>query len=139
MASIVIGVLQRRGLARAMVVHGHDATDELVTSGPSTVWELRDGAVTEYEVHPGDLGLATVAAEQIRGGGEIDNAAIAHRVFAGEPGPYRDIISLNAAAGLVVGGVAADLSAGLELARASIDTGAAASALANLVRVSAEP
>lgn len=137
MASVVIGVLQQRGAARAMVVHGHDATDELVTTGPSTVWELRDGAVSEYVVDPADLGLGTVSPEQVKGGGEVDNAAIAHRVFAGEAGPYRDIITLNAAAGLVVGGVAADLAAGLDQARAAIDSGAAARALADLVRVSA--
>jgi len=129
MAPVLIAVLQRRNLARAMVVNAHDRTDELVTTGPTTVWELRDGTVEEHVVHPEDLGLAVVDADAIRGGDEQANAVIARRVFAGETGPYRDIVMLNAAAGLVVGGAVDSLSAGIERAGAAIDAGAAAAAL----------
>jgi anthranilate phosphoribosyltransferase len=124
-APTAIGVLQRREMTRAMVVHGHDGMDELTLTGPSTVLELRDGEVHEYEVDPAALGLRVVPAAEVAGGDASANAAIARRVLAGEAGPYRDIVLLNAAAGLVVGGAAADLATGLELARASIDGGKA--------------
>lgn len=138
-APVVIGVLQRRDFEQAMVVHGHDGTDELITSGCSTVWELRDGKIEEYEIAPADFGLTEVAAAEVAGGDEQVNAAIARRVFGGEPGPYRDIICLNAAAGLVVGGAAASLAEGLEQAAAAIDDGSATRVLDDLIRVSNEP
>lgn len=138
MAPVVVGVLQQRGFERAMVVHGHDQTDELVTSGPSTIWELRDGAVEQYEISPADLDLAQVDAELVKGGDNVANAAIARRVFAGEAGPYRDIVLLNAAAGLVVSGTVENLAGGLAAAATSLDSGAAASALERLVQVSNE-
>lgn len=138
MAPTVVGVLQARGLERAMVVHGRDGMDELTLTGPSTVFELRDGEVHEYELDPADLGLAVVPAEAIRGGDEHTNADLARRVLGGEQGPYRDIVTLNAAAGLVVGGAAQTLADGLEAARASIDKGLAAATLQRLVELSAE-
>jgi anthranilate phosphoribosyltransferase len=137
-APTVIGVLQRRGLQRAMVVHGSDGMDELTLTGPSTVLELRDGAVQRYEVDPAELGLAVVPPAAVAGGDEHANAGIAQRLLDGEPGPYRDIVTLNAAAGLVVGGAAASLADGLEAARASIDSGKARAALETLVRVAGE-
>jgi anthranilate phosphoribosyltransferase len=136
-APTVIGVLRRRGLVRAMVVHGHDGMDELTLTGPSTVQELRDGDVREYEVDPAALGLTVVAPADVAGGDGAANAAIARRVLAGEPGPYRDIVLLNAAAGLVVGGAAGDLAEGVELARASIDGGKAQAVLATLAAATA--
>jgi anthranilate phosphoribosyltransferase len=138
MAPVVVGVLAARGLERAMVVHGNDGMDELTLTGPSTVFELRDGQVREYELDPADLGLTVVDAEAIRGGDERVNAELARRVLACEAGPYRDIVTLNAAAGLVVGGAAQSLADGLELARASIDKGLAAATLERLVELSSE-
>ena len=135
MAPTVIGVLQARGAPRAMVVHGHDGMDELTTTGPSTVHELRDGSVRTYELDPADLGLAVVTAEDVKGGDPDTNAALAKRVFGGEQGPYRDIITLNAAAGLWVAGGVDDLAAGLAQARASIDEGQAQAALDTLIAV----
>jgi anthranilate phosphoribosyltransferase len=136
MAPTVVGVLQARGLERAMVVHGNDGMDELTLTGASTVFELRDGEVREYELDPAELGLTVVDAEAIKGGDAEANAALATRVFAGESGPYRDIVLLNAAAALVVGGVVDAIGDGLDAARASIDSGKAAAALDTLVRVS---
>src|SRR3954447_15410532 len=101
-APTVIGVLQRRGMARAMVVHGSDGMDELTLTGPSTVLELRDGDVRRWELDPAELGLAVVPPAAVAGGDEHVNAGIARRLLDGEPGPYRDIVTLNAAAGLVV-------------------------------------
>jgi len=136
MAPTVIGVLQQRGAPRAMVVHGHDGMDELTITGRSTVWEIRDGDVQHYDLDPRDLGIEVIDLDQIAGGDAAANAAIAHRVFAGEAGPHRDIVTLNAAAGLLVGGVVDDLAAGLAQARQSIDSGGAAAALDRLVAVS---
>lgn len=136
MAPTVIGVLQSRGAPRAMVVHGHDGMDELTTTGASTVHELRDGTVRTYELDPADLGLPVVTADEVKGGDPATNAAVAARVLAGEVGPYRDIVTLNAAAGLWVAGRVDDLMAGIELARASIDEGQAKAALDALIEVS---
>jgi anthranilate phosphoribosyltransferase len=139
MAPTVVGVLQARGLERAMVVHGHDGMDELTLTGVSTVFELRDGEVNEYEFDPASVGLSVVDAEAIKGGDAAANAALAARVFGGEPGPYRDIVLLNAAAGLVVAGVADSIKEGLEAARASIDGGSASAVLERLISVSNAP
>lgn len=135
LAPTVLGVLRSRGSPRALVVHGHDGMDELTTTGPTTVHELHDGEVRTFELQPGDVGLPVVDAAQIRGGDPATNAAIARRVFAGEPGPYRDIVVLNAAAGLWVAGIVDDLAAGVEAAAAAIDGGRAAAALERLVEV----
>jgi anthranilate phosphoribosyltransferase len=133
MAPTVIGVLQARGAPRAMVVHGHDGMDELTTTGASTVHELRDGTVRTYELDPADLDLPVVSVDDVRGGDASTNAELARRVLDGEQGPYRDIVTLNAAAGLWVAGRVDDLSAGLSLARASIDQGNARVALDTLI------
>jgi anthranilate phosphoribosyltransferase len=135
MAPTVIGVLQGRGAPRAMVVHGHDDMDELTTTGPSTVHELRDGRVHTYELDPARLGLPVVAVEDVKGGDAATNAAIAKRVLSGEQSPYRDIVVLNAAAGLLVGGRVDDLATGVDQARESIDEGRAQNALDGLIAV----
>jgi anthranilate phosphoribosyltransferase len=137
MAPTVVGVLQQRGAPRAMVVHGSDGMDELTITGRSTVWELRDGDVSQYHLDPRDLGLAIVDIDQLKGGDAAANARIAREVFEGEPGPCRDIVALNAAAGLVVAGTAGDMAEGLALACSAIDEGRAATALDRLVEVSA--
>ncbi len=134
-APLVMGVLRARGAPRALVVHGHDGMDELTTTGGSTVYELRDGEVSTYELDPRDIGLEVADAADVRGGDATVNAAIAVRVLGGELGPYRDIVALNAAAGLVVAGRADDLREGFTLAGESIDSGAAAEALERLRRV----
>jgi anthranilate phosphoribosyltransferase len=139
MAPTVVGVLQQRGSARAMVVHGHDGMDELTITGRSTIWELRGGDVLEYELDPAELGLQVVDPDRLGGGDAEANAAIASGLLAGEAGPARDIVMLNAAGGLVVGGRADDLAAGLELAAASIDDGRAAACLDRLREVSNRP
>jgi len=136
MAERMAGVLEAKGAERALIVHGGDGLDELTTTGPSTVVELRDGAVSTWEVQPTDLGLPLVDREDLVGGDAAVNADLARRVLAGEHGAHRDIVSLNAGAGLVVAGLADDLPAGIAQAQASIDSGAAVRALAALVEVS---
>ena len=136
MADRMAGVLRDKGAERALIVHGGDGLDELTTTGPSTVVELRDGHVSTWDVDPEALGLRRVDREDLVGGDAAVNADLARRVLAGEHGPHRDIVSLNAGAGLVVAGLAEDLAAGIETAREAIDSGAAVRALADLVEVS---
>jgi anthranilate phosphoribosyltransferase len=137
-AERVAGVLARTGSRRAWVVHGDDGLDELSTAAPSQVveWDAATGRHRRFVVDPAALGLAPAHSEALRGGDVATNAAAVRAVLAGTPGPHRDIVLLNAAAALVVGGGAADLAAGLERAAQAIDSGAAAAALATLVRVS---
>jgi anthranilate phosphoribosyltransferase len=137
-APTVVGVLAERGAARAMVVTGGDGMDELTTTGPSTIHELRDGVVSTRSFEPGELGIAVVDPSAIAGGDAAVNASIANRVFAGETGAYRDIVCLNAAAGLVVSGLVDDLAAGFLAAQRSVDSGAARAVLDRLVAVCAE-
>jgi anthranilate phosphoribosyltransferase len=136
MAAKLVGVLQAHGSERALVVYGHDGLDELSTITTSTVVELREGHVRSYDVDPVQLGLKQAALEDIQGGTPAVNADLARRVLDGEPGPRRDFILLNAAAGLVAAGVADDLAEGLEAAAASVDSGGAAAVLERLVAVS---
>src|SRR5205807_9422058 len=116
--------------------YGHDGLDEVTITGPSTVVELDDGAVRTYTVDPRGLGLSTAPVEAVRGGDCQANAELARQVLGGAPGAHRDIVLLNAAAGLVAAGVTDDLAGGLERAATSIDSGAAAGVLERLVAVS---
>ncbi|MGH9129770.1 MAG: anthranilate phosphoribosyltransferase [Acidimicrobiales bacterium] len=138
MAAKMAGVLAANGALSAMVVWGHDGLDELSTIGPSSGLRLGpEGEVRRFEVDPGALGLLPALLGELVGGDPSANADALRRVLDGQAGPHRDIASLNAAAGLVVAGVVGDLAEGLELARATLDSGAAAGVLDRLVRVSA--
>ncbi len=136
MAPRMLGVLAAAGAHHVLVVHGHDGLDELTTTALSTVHELRDGLQRTYEIDPQALGLARARREDLVGGERTVNAAFARRVLAGERGAHRDIVVLNAAAGLWVGGAVDDLAAGVEMAAAVIDDGRAATTLDRLVSVS---
>jgi anthranilate phosphoribosyltransferase len=138
MAEKLIGVLEAQGAERALVVFGHDGLDELSTITTSTVLELRDGEIRRYDVDPGELGLKPAALEDIQGGDPSTNAGLARRVLDGEPGPKRDFVLLNAAAGVVAAGLADDLAEGLVAAAASVDEGRAAAVLDRLVAASTE-
>lgn len=135
MAEKLIRVLQANGAERAMVVYGHDGLDELTTASTSTIVELFGDEIRSYDVDPGDLGLTRVDTAP-PGGDTAANVDLVQRVLAAEPGPHRDIVLLNAGAALVVAGKTSDIGAGVEAAAESIDSGAAASALERLVRVS---
>lgn len=135
-ANRLLGVLEATGTIRALVVHGGDGLDELTTTTTSTVHELRDGAVTAYEVDPEALGLARAEVEDLVGGSAEENAEAVREVLAGTAGPHRDIVLLNAAAGFVVADRAEGLAGGIALAAASIDTGRAAALLERVVEVS---
>ena len=136
-AERMVETLRSHGSRRSWVVHGGDL-DELTTTGYSEVIELDHGEVRHFRVDPTDLGLARVRDDDLVGGDPPHNAEVVRRVLAGQSGPHRDIVLLNAGAGLVVGGRAADLADGLELAAASIDSGAAAATLERFVTASHE-
>ena len=135
MAERMVRVLAATGSVHAMAVSGDGSLDELATTGPSIVHELRDGEIRRYEVTPESVGLDRTTTDQLAGGDAAANVAKARQVLGGEAGPVRDIVVLNAAAGLVVAGVAGDLAAGVDAAQASIDTGAAAASLDRLLAV----
>ncbi|MFQ5417971.1 MAG: anthranilate phosphoribosyltransferase [Myxococcota bacterium] len=120
------------GALRALVVHGSDGLDEVTTRGTTHAALLAEGEVRLLVIDPTEHGIAAPAAEAIRGGDAVENAAIIERVLGGEAGPCRDIVQLNAAAALWVAGAAEDLRSGLALAGRSIDSGAARERLAAL-------
>ena len=136
LAEKMLGVLQANGAQRAMVVYGHDGLDELTTTTTSTALELRDGELRTTEVDPQTFGIAPSTTGELRGGDVAVNVDLARRILDGEVGPHRDIVLLNAAAGIVVAGLADDLASGLDRARASIDDGRAAGVLERLVAAS---
>ncbi len=130
-------VLGALGAETALVVNGHGGLDELATSGPSRVSHWQDGVVRSYELDAVDFGLARADQTALRGGDAAQNAAILRAVLDGsEQGPKRDVVLLNAAAALLAAGVVAELGQGMELARATIDSGAALAKLDALVTTS---
>jgi len=129
-------VLMALGSEKAWLVHGGDGTDELSIAAPSQVVALADGALTEFTVHPEDAGLPVHPFEELLGGNPAENAAELKAVLAGAGRPaYRDAVLLNAAAALIVADRVTDLKAGVEMARESIDSGAAAEKIAKLARM----
>ncbi|MEM9467032.1 MAG: anthranilate phosphoribosyltransferase [Actinomycetota bacterium] len=124
--------LRATGSVRSLIVHGEGGLDELTTTGPSRLVSLDDGEIVEMEIDATDYGLARVRPDDLAGGDAEANAAIARAMFAGETGPARDVVVLNAAAGLVAAGVVDDLAAGVAAAQAAIDDGRAAAKVAAL-------
>jgi anthranilate phosphoribosyltransferase len=136
---LIVGVFQTRG-ATALVFRGDDGLDELSTTGHSHVWEVSRGLVTEHDIDPRDLGIPRATIADLLGGDAAHNADVVRAVLAGQEGPVRDIVLLNAAAGLVSYELAADPSrvqdaildrfrSKMEVAAQAIDSGAAASKL----------
>jgi anthranilate phosphoribosyltransferase len=123
------------GSEAAWIVHGGDGTDELSIAAPSRVAALRNGIVTEFEIAPDDAGLPWHPFERLLGGTPAENAAALRALLGGAAGAYRDAVLLNAAAALVVAGRAAGLAEGVEIARESIDSGAARAKLDHLARL----
>lgn len=130
-------VLKDLGSVHAWILHG-DGMDELTVTGTSIVAELKDGKVTTFEVSPEDAGVSGHDIASIKGGDAEYNAAALSRLLDGEEGGYRDMVRMNAGAGLVVAGLADDLKAGSKLAAEAIDNGEAKGTLAKLVAVSNE-
>ena len=136
MAEIMLEVLAATGSDRAMIVHSRDGLDELSTTGPTDIWELRDGDTLRHTVDPTEFGLALASLDDLRGGDASVNADCLRRVFDGQSGAHREVVALNAAAALVVAEVSDTMAEGLEAAAASIDEGLAGQVLENFVSVS---
>jgi anthranilate phosphoribosyltransferase len=125
------------GTRRALVVHGFDGMDEITTTAATHVAELDHGAVRTSVLDAREFGIARAAPADLAGGDAVRNAAIVASLLAGESGPRRDIVVLNAAAALLVAGVAASLPEGLSRAARSLDSGAALAKLNDLRRLTA--
>lgn len=126
LAPLLAEALANLGCERALIVHGEDGLDELSTLGTTSVTEICAGEIRTWKLAPEEAGLSLARAEQIAPGPTpADNAAIARAILNGEPGPRREIVLLNSAAGLLAAGAAADLRRGVGRAAASIDSGAA--------------
>jgi anthranilate phosphoribosyltransferase len=136
LTEVMARVLKELGTVRAFVVHGDDGLDELTTTGESRVAELKDGWMRTYTLRPEDVGLPRAALADLQGGGAADNAEIIRRILAGERGPKRDIVLLNAGAAIAAGGKAPDIAAGIAVAQQAIDSGAAREKLERLVEFS---
>ncbi len=121
------------GSVRALVVSAEDGLDEISLAAPTRVIEVADGGTSEWFVEPGQFGLAPAELDQVAGGEPAENAAAARAVLAGEPGPGRDLVLLNAAAAIYVGGLVPNLEQGVAKAAEAIDSGAAADVLARLI------
>ncbi|MGC4407178.1 anthranilate phosphoribosyltransferase [Rhizobium rosettiformans] len=127
--------LRDLGLTSAWVVHG-SGLDEITTTGPSQVAELKDGEIRTFELTPDDFGVETVSLDAIRGGDGTVNATALRDVLGGAKTAYRDVALCNAAASLIVSGKAKDVTEGMHLASQSLDTGSAARALDTLIAIS---
>jgi anthranilate phosphoribosyltransferase len=143
---LIVGVFQTRG-ATALVFRGDDGLDELSTTGHSHVWEISRGLVTEHDIDPRELGIPRADIDDLKGGDAAHNAEVVRAVLAGERGPVRDIVLLNAAAGLVSFELASDPASGqrsilgrfaekLRVAGNAIDSGAAAAKLEEWIAAS---
>jgi anthranilate phosphoribosyltransferase len=127
-------VLAALGSERAWLVHGGDGTDELSIAAPSKVAALEDGKITEFEVTPEDAGLPRHSFEAILGGTPAENAEALRALLDGVESAYRDAVLFNSAAALLIAGRAKTLAEGVELARASLDSGAAKAKVAALAK-----
>ena len=124
------------GSERAWVVHGADGIDEISTTGYTKISECKDGSVNTFYLHPADVGLPKSPAGALKGGAAHENARIIERVLAGDRGPARDVVVLNAGAGLMVAGEAASVADGIVMAARAIDRGDARRTLDQLASIS---
>jgi anthranilate phosphoribosyltransferase len=135
---VIAGALARLGAKKALVVSSADGLDELSTAGVTSVVEVDDDGLRNYEVTPEQVGLERSVYEDIAGGPPEANAATTRRIFAGEPGPPRDLAALNAGAAIYAAGRADDLGAGVRAAEAALDSGAVARSLDALIELTAK-
>ena len=124
------------GSKRAWVVHGADGIDEITTTGYTKISECCDGTVNTFYLHPADVGLPKAAPQALVGGDAHENARIAERVLAGERGPARDIVLLNAGAALFIAGAAPSVEHGIAMGSRAIDRGDARRTLDHMIAIS---
>ena len=129
-------VLMNLGVKKGMVVYGQDKLDEISLSAPTTVCEFKAGWMKNYVITPEQFGLARCTKQDLVGGTPAENAEITRKILAGEKGPKRDAVLMNAGAALYIGGKAESLADGIRLAAELIDSGKAAKTLEKLIEVS---
>lgn len=130
--------LANLGAESAWVVHGADGLDELSSTGVSMVTEYKNGKMNHFEVAPEDAGLPRATLEDLRGGTPEENAQAIRDLLDGKPGPYRDVVLLNAAAAIIVSDKANNLKDGVAIAAESIDKGRARQSLETLVAITGQ-
>ncbi|MBS40367.1 MAG: anthranilate phosphoribosyltransferase, partial [Rhodospirillales bacterium] len=131
-------VLGKLGADRAWVVHGSDGLDELTTTGPSYVAALENGKVTNFIVSPSEAGIPNSKPEDLKGGDTKENAKAMMAMLDGEKGPFRDVVTYTAGAGLIVANKAKNLEEGAQIAATAIDNGKAKMALEKLIKITNE-
>ena len=124
------------GSGRAWVVHGADGVDEISIAGYTKISECRDGSVNTFYLHPADVGVPKAPLEALKGGDAHENAAIIQSVLAGDLGPARDVVVLNAGAALFIAGAASSVGDGIGRASQALDRGEAKRTLDRMVAVS---
>jgi anthranilate phosphoribosyltransferase len=138
LVGIQVRALQRLGAEHAVVVYGKDGMDEVSLGAATLVGELKDGEITEYEIHPEDFGMIMASNRALKVETPEESMAMLLGVLDNEPGAPKDIVTLNAGVALYAANVADSMVAGVELARAAIESGAAKAKLQQLVARSKE-
>lgn len=133
MAPKMVQVLRELGSEKVLAFRGRDGLDELTTTGPSDVWKLSHGEITKSLVDPLELGIPRAPSSALAGGTAQENARVVRQVLSGGAGPDRDVVVLNAAAGVVAAGVAEDLPEALPVAAEALDSGRAQQALDRMI------
>ena len=131
-ARLMAEALAALGTVRTFVVHGHDGLDEISTTGPTDVWEVTPAGVEKHLWIPADFGIRRASLNDLAGGDPACNARIIEQVLGGHPGAPRDIVLVNAAAGLLAAGLTDSLRSAVAMAAQAIDSGAAAGKLEQL-------
>jgi len=129
---LIAGAMAALGLKRGFVVHGSDGLDEITTTGATLAFEIRDGKVERRMLEPEDFAVHSASASDLKGGDKARNLEIANAVLAGERGPQRDIVLVNAAAGMVAAGKVDTFLEGMAIGTVSINSGAARRKVAEL-------
>ncbi len=124
------------GTEHIWVVHGSDGLDEITTTGPTFVSEVKDGKVTEFTISPESYGIELTTIDSLRGGHPAENALALTGLLNGEHSDYRNIVRLNSGAALMIAGLTKDIPTGIDMATQSIDSGKAKAALDRLIEVS---
>jgi anthranilate phosphoribosyltransferase len=133
LVGIQVRALQRLGAEHALVVYGRDGMDEISLGAATLVGELKNGQITEYEIHPEDFGLTMASNRALKVDTPEQSMAMLHGVLDNEPGAARDIVMINAGAALYAANVASSIADGLARARVAIESGAAKAKLAQFV------
>lgn len=136
MAPLMVEVLRNRGVESAFVFHGHEGLDELTTTGPSYIYRLEAGEITEGEWTPDDFGVEAGTLEDLLGGDAATNVEITMSILTGDNGPQRDIALMNAAPVIVAAGIAKDFPQAMAVAAKSVDSGEALRALNTAAEIS---